>query len=301
MMRLRMTYGVCLAVALLGGSTVHAQSALGGAIGAPTAIVLRDSPSLGVQDNASFFQLDSVLKAREAIQQFRREYHRDLFIETFEHVPSADQTRVSKMWSRQAERYFSEWATTRAKTIGVDGVYILICRKPQHVHVLVYPSTPEQAFSDEDARALRKRLEHDLPKSPDSALSGAVTFVRNTVKDNLAARESAASSITLQTVIAIIAGVVGFWLLLSLVRAVLNRAGAGSDLGHGSLASGFFGALFGTTAGHWVYDHLFRAHPPAAPQPESDYLHGPQSAPATDAELSAEAHDHEEPTTWSHG
>jgi hypothetical protein len=274
----------------------QAQTALGGAVGPSAVLALRDSPRLGVQDHAGMFHADAVIKAREAIQRFRSEYHRDLFIETFDQVPAADRKRVNSFWSRQRERYFADWAATRAKTIGIDGVYVLICEHPKQVVVLVYPNTPEQEFTEENAQELRKRLERGLPKSPDDALSDAVAFVRNTVKDNLEVRAGDASSIRYENIVAVIAGIVGFWLLLSLVRAVLHRAGGSGDAAHGSLTAGFFGAMFGTAAGHWVYDRLFRAHPPAAPQSETEFLHGPPPAPQ--AEQTSEGNDQQEHSTW---
>ena len=175
-----------------------------------------------------------------------------------------------------------------ARAIGIDGIYILICKKPKRVQVLLYPNTPEQAFTEDNVRDLRKLLERELAQSPDAALSDAVAFVRNQVKDNLAERNSAAKSIGLQTVVLIVAGVIGFWLFLSLVRGVLHRAGGSGDPAHGGLTAGFFGALFGTAAGHWVYDRLFRAHPPAAPQSESEFLHGPAAVPEAEQTLESD-------------
>jgi hypothetical protein len=294
MKRSLLILGVCLAVAADGGMA-QAQSALGGAIGLSATAVLRDSPRIAVQDHAGMFKPDAVRNARAAIQQFRKGYHRDLFIETFDQVPAADQKRVASSWSRQRERYFAEWAAARAKAIGIDGVYVLICERPKQVYVLVYPNTAEQAFTEDNAAELRKHLERELVKSRDDALADVATYVRNKVQENLEAQKSEASSIRYETIVAIIAAVVGFWLLLSLVRAVLQRAGGSGDPAHGSLTAGFFGAMFGTAAGHWVYDRLFRAHPPAAPQAESELLHSP---PTHAAEPTSEGQDQEEPSTW---
>jgi hypothetical protein len=102
--------------------------------------------------------------------------------------------------------------------------------------------------------------------------------------DNLAERQSASKSIHFETIAVIVAGIVGFWLLLSLVRAVLPQTDSEST--HAGRTSGFLGALFGTTAGHWVYDRLFSTHPPAVPQPESDFFHNPPPAPAAVEERS---------------
>ena len=290
-----------LTAVLLVAPPVSAQAALGGAVGGPAAQAweaFADSPGLGVNDRAGLFSADAVARARESIRQFRHDYHRDLFIETFPHVPDADRKDVSSMWTRSRERYFTDWAKRRANAVGVDGVYVLICKDPKHVHVLVHPDTPEQAFTDDNAKELRRRLERQLPKSADTALNDAVEYVREAVKENLAAREAAAASIPFATVAWILGAVLGAWLLLSLARAVLHRRAAGAaDPGHVSLTSAFFAGLFGTTAGHWVYDRLFRDHAPASPQPESDFLHAPPPRPP-DPEHASETGDQEATATW---
>jgi hypothetical protein len=292
--------GASLTAVLLIALPVSAQAALGGAVGGPAAEAwdaFADSPGLGVNDRAGLFSADAVARARESIRQFRHDYHRDLFIETFAHVPDADGKRVSRMWTPSRERYFTDWAARRAKAVGVDGVYVLICKDPKHVHVLVHPDTPEQRFTDDNAKELRKRLERQLPKSADAALNDAVEYVREAVKENLAAREAASSAIPFGTVAWLLGAVLGAWLLLSLARAVLHwRAGA-ADPAHVGLTAAFFAGLFGTTAGHWVYDRLFRAHAPASPQPESDFLHAPPPRPP-DPEDAPGAGDQEASATW---
>jgi hypothetical protein len=291
---------VSLTVVLLGAPPLPAQEALGGAVGTPAARAwddLRDSPALAVNDRAGFFSADAVTRARAAIRQFRRDYHRDLFIETFPHVPDTDRKEVSGLWTRGRERYFADWATKRARAVGVDGVYVLVCKEPKHVHVLVYPDAPEQAFTADNAKTLRKRLEKQLPRSPDDALGDAVDFVRDTVKENLAARDAASSAIGIGAVAWIVGVVLGLWLVLSLVRTVLHwRGGSASDPGHVGLTAGFFAGLFGTAAGHWVYDRLFRAHAPASPQPESDFLR--PTPPRREPEPSEEPVDPETSARW---
>lgn len=283
-----MFLGVCLAGVLCSGSAAPAQSAVGGAAGSSALAALRDSPNLGVQDHAGLFHLDALVKARVAIQDFRRDYHRDLFIETFDRVPAADQKHVSALRLKAREHYFADWATNRARTIGLDGVYVLLCKEPRYVYVLVYPNTAEQAFGTDDAQSLRRLLERELPQTPDAALLDTVAFVRNTVSDNLIARERASQSIRFETVAAIIGAVVVFWLLLSLVRAVLKRTEANHDAAQAGLTASFLGALFGTTASLWICDRLLRAHPPAAPQPESDLLYQPPPLVKTENEEAGE-------------
>ena len=267
-------FGFILVVAGLGGvSDASAQSSLGAATGCVAVAALSDSPSLCIHDRAGLFQFDTVAKAREGLRQYRREYHRDLFLETFAHPPTTDQSLVRRLIRQHQDKYFTNWARQRADAIGVDGVYVLICKEPKHVIVLVHPNTPEQAFSGDKAKELRKRLERQLAKSPDTAPGLALAFVRDTVNESLSTPVSEANSIRFETVLAILAGIGGVWLLLSLVRAILMRRDiVKHDRASVGLLAGFCAALFGTTAGHWIYDHVFHAHGPATPAPESEYL-----------------------------
>ena len=284
---------IALLVVLGNGSLAFAQNALGGATGLTAPVALNDSPCLGVQDHAGLFSLSAVSKTREAIQQFRHEFHRDLVVETFAHVSAEDQKRLRSLNRKALEKFFGSWATRRASTIGIDGVYILICKEPREVYVLISPQTPEQPFTEDNARELRRSLERQLPKAPDAALTDAVALMRTTVSDNLADRQSSSTSIHYETIALLVAGFIGFWLLLSLVRSVLPKTD--SDPHYVGRTSGFLGALFGTTAGHWVYDRLFRAHPPSRSQPESDYLHS--QTPMTEGDLT-ESHTADVTESW---
>jgi hypothetical protein len=277
-------------------SVAHGQAALGAATGCSAVEVLSDSPVMGVHDRAGRFSPEAVARARAAIRQFRQDYHRDLFVETFAQVPAAAPKHVTAA-------YFADWSKHRANTIGVDGVYILICFKPVDVEVVVHPDTPEQAFTGENVKGLRRQLERQLKHSPDAALEDAVRYVRDTVKENLTERQSAGLSIPFGTVAAVIGGVVAVWLLLSFVRAVVVRSKKPDDpSAQASLTAGFCAALFGNTAGHWIYDRVFHAHAPAAPRPESEFLHASPPRPKAKVEHSADdAHAEPRPFESSDG
>ena len=105
-------------------------------------------------------------------------------------------------------------------------------------------------------------------------------------------------------------GALGLWGVLGLVRLRLRTA-APPEARSPALFAALLGGLFGSAAGHWIYDTLFVAasrsavaEPPAPVAPAAPKEAGPVEAAEPPAPTPAErldlaAHDHpiEEPTT----
>src|SRR5262245_53351858 len=87
----------------------------------------------GVIDGAKFFSEDAVKKARERVEQIRKDYGKGLFIETIDKAESKD--AVDRMAS---EKY---------KEHQVGGVYVLICKEPQRLRIQVGERTRQRAFT----------------------------------------------------------------------------------------------------------------------------------------------------------
>src|SRR5256885_16976574 len=75
------------------------------------------------KDEADFFSRDAVKRADQRIQQMKDRTGIDLVIETFA-KPDEDPGTTPKA------EFFPRWANRRAKAIDVQGVYVLICRRP---------------------------------------------------------------------------------------------------------------------------------------------------------------------------
>ncbi len=112
---------------------------------------------------------------------------------------------------------------------------------------------------------------------------------------------------------AVMAGALGLWGVLGLVRLRL-RTGAPPEARSPALFAALLGGLFGSAAGHWIYDTLFvaasrsaaAAEPPEQAAPAAPKEAGPVEAveppaptPAERLDLAAHDHSTEEPTTPS--
>src|SRR5437588_448345 len=93
----------------------------------------------GVNDNAGFFKPETVQKADAILRDIKKRDQKEVVIETFASVPAGKEDQVKDRAER--ERFFDEWAKRNARTAQVNGIYILICRKPGHVEVEVNNDT----------------------------------------------------------------------------------------------------------------------------------------------------------------
>jgi uncharacterized protein len=267
------------------------------------------APTTGVNDDAQFFSPQAVEQANLKIQSIRKEFKKDLLIETVTAVPAEMQSNLDQL-GRQ--RFFAEWADQRAEAARLSGIYILLCKEPSHLQVRVGRQTRERAFTLADRDELVQNL---LPllkaKQFDVALAEAVDFVQQKLRGNLGHARPPGQAKPAQAkpdppdpaqggsplVSWLLIGglvLVGVWVMLAVIRAVGRAASGGSGEygpggaggygggGGGGFGSSLLGGLFGAAAGYWLYDTFFRgSHGSAAGGPQA---HG-VTTPATSEPL----------------
>ena len=150
------------------------------------------------------------------------------------------------------------------------------------VVVVVAPEALGRAITAVDAKALHDRLvwfrSQDTAKN-DKILLNAVEQVHEDAAYNLR------PPFPWLQVSGVLLGVLGLWGVLGLVRRRMRGTSVAGppETGRLVLYGGLLGGMFGTVAGHWIYDSLFvaasrSAVPVAASAPE------PPPAEAGDAE-----------------
>src|SRR5262249_28716232 len=110
----------------------------------------------GVNDNAGFFKPETVQKADAILREIKNRAQKGGVIETFASVPAGKEDQVKDKAER--ERFSDEWAKRNARTAQVNGIYVLICKKPGHVEVEVGNETSKRAFPPADRRQLEDIL-----------------------------------------------------------------------------------------------------------------------------------------------
>src|SRR6516162_8144247 len=110
-----------------------------------------------IKDDGKFFSAEAVKKANKQIREIARKYDRDLLIETVAAVPGDQAERVKGMSAQERSKFFYNWASDRAEAAVVHGVYILICKEPSRLEIVITPRA-RKAFDREAFDKLRDSL-----------------------------------------------------------------------------------------------------------------------------------------------
>ena len=131
-----------------------------------------------IKDEAKFFTPDAIKKANKEIRDLARKYDKDLLIETFPTVPGDHAERVKNMTGEERGKFFYNWANDRAEAAVVNGIYILICKEPARLEIIITRKA-RSTFDKEAFAKLRELLLRQFrDKHYDAGLSQAVDFVR---------------------------------------------------------------------------------------------------------------------------
>jgi len=208
-----------------------------------------------VKDEAKLFSASAVEKANGEIAAINRKYRKDLLIETLESPPASQAEKFAKP-GRTRDEFYNAWARERARKAQVNGIYVLITKKPGHVGVEVGNDTQRRAFSLENRNKLREILVDAFNKNEhDKGLLEGVRYVDRTISENEggAARPKselapvaqrgenhnvpgAGGGIGMGWIIWVVIILIGFFILRGLFRALTGggaRPGYGGGYGPG--------------------------------------------------------------------
>ncbi|HEY7330482.1 MAG TPA: hypothetical protein VH592_22770 [Gemmataceae bacterium] len=208
-----------------------------------------------IHDDAKMFHDSAIDRAEQEITNIRRTFERGLFVRTVASPAPQPSRWLPQLRTPRVNRMLEEQDRTFAEESGAPGVYVLICKRPRDVHVVIWP--PDDAeLNRHDAENLRQSLLRDLhDKSADDALFALVDRLQDILQDRAA---HGSSPVINDIVLAgLLGGGLALWLLLRLIRRRI-RAGDASEQGtlpHETPAS--LGTMFGFPAGLWIYDKIY--------------------------------------------
>ncbi len=137
-----------------------------------------------IKDDAGLFSAAAVGRASEVIKDIKRDFKKDVRVETFPALAA----KFNNLTPEQKQKYFDDWAESRAKALATEGVYIFVCKEPGHLEVVVDNATRMKAFTAANRDELvRQLLEGFKAKKFDQALLAALDQIHNTVDKNLKA------------------------------------------------------------------------------------------------------------------
>jgi hypothetical protein len=237
-------------------------------------------------DDAHIFSSGAVAQAQQVIDQIRSTHQKDLNVESIASVP-ADQQDALKAQGKAV--FFEQWARERAKAMGTNGVYVLICMDPRHLQVEVGNRTETREFTAADRDGLRNQLISDFKaQNYDAGLTDAANFVlermdsntrRSGVPNNPGMEFGQNSPLYGQRNGSGEGTHFGAWICLGIVVLFLvmifRRSGGGSGGygpnypvnpggqmgwggGGGGFGRGLLGGILGGALGSWGYDRFSR-------------------------------------------
>jgi hypothetical protein len=259
--------------------------------------VLAASGRPAVIDKAGLFSSAAVERANSLLAEIRERYGIDLYVDTVKQIPGVDPERLRTMRSRERAALLRSIAEQRAEDARIDGIYILVSTEPRNTLLVGWPPGREwegtwwtPRFVEDGGGLSNYKRENDLRRpfarklgdNPDDALQELVDHFRVVVRSR---SRDPASPLTTWPALALVGGLFGLWVLLSLLRSWRARQEAavtGVPAGPIYLPA-MLGSLFGVPAAYWVYDRLFRLERPCTSPPPDESAHPgtPPAQPAT--------------------
>lgn len=139
-----------------------------------------------VKDRADYFSKDAVEKANAEILAIKKEFNKDLLIETFPEIPADKKADYDPKDKEKRAAFFLKWAEERAKAADVHGIYILICKSEGHFQIYVDPATEKKEFTSGNRNELRSELLATFKRKEfDHGLLEAVKYVHRTFAANI--------------------------------------------------------------------------------------------------------------------
>ncbi|HEY7423288.1 MAG TPA: hypothetical protein VH682_03510 [Gemmataceae bacterium] len=243
-----------------------------------------------IRDDAGLFHANAVAQAEPRIDDIRRTFERNLFVQTVSSIAPHEQRRFWWLKPRQVNRILDEQAQKIADQSGV-GIYVIICNAPPDVHVVVRPDD-DPWFTRDDAESLRRTLARRLhDRGADQSLLALVDQVRTTLQAH-ATRGQSTSVVSEFALAVLLGGGMALWLVLSIV-CFKRRAAQPVEEDVAEQArrtAALLGAMFGSPSGLWIYDKLY-----PCPAGSSGLPCAPEAPPTAEGEATEKADVEEHP------
>jgi uncharacterized membrane protein YgcG len=135
-----------------------------------------------IKDEGKFFKPETLEKANKKIREIYENNKKDVVIETIETL-TADQEKQLKEEGKQ--KFFAKLALDRARALGVNGIYIILCKKPTHLQVHMDPQTQKKAFTVANRKVLIDKIIASFKEEKfDEGLLAGLDVIDATLKAN---------------------------------------------------------------------------------------------------------------------
>ncbi|MFM7151684.1 MAG: TPM domain-containing protein [Gemmataceae bacterium] len=133
-----------------------------------------------IKDDGKFFSREGLDKANLKIRQIYEKYKKDVIIETMSGL-TAEQDK--KLAEDGKTPFFARMAREKSMNQGLNGIYIMILRKPQHLQVHMDPETQKKMFTVASRKQLIEKISEQFRDgSFDAGLLEGLESIESTLK-----------------------------------------------------------------------------------------------------------------------
>jgi len=148
-------------------------------VGTSRADVVTKPGQLVVEDNAKLFSAEGINRAKDEFARLQSKTGRQVMVETLAELPAAEQAKVAKLIeakdSAGIRKFWGDFTKAEAKTDRAKGIYILINRKPGHVHVIADAEMRNKGFDEGKEQNLASDLLKAMQESKNEKSDAART------------------------------------------------------------------------------------------------------------------------------
>jgi hypothetical protein len=238
--------------------------------------------SAQITDDAGLFRAETLSQAETRIQQIREQTGKQVAVWTIKELPKERAAKINLDDAGQRKELFEELVREHIKKLDLQGVHLLVCQDPPHIGITVTEDT-EALFGkwyrehlkgrmigkfqpDNPDQHLFKALRNKLRSgpNPNAGLLEALDYVGTKLDYNRPIDQT-----NLYLGLVIMAGMIGAWVFLGMVRARLRKRGPASAGVHDADDSGrsiaVLGGGIGAVSGQWLVNRLFGRRVPDEP------------------------------------
>jgi uncharacterized membrane protein YgcG len=108
-----------------------------------------------IKDDGKFFGKEGTEKVNKKIRAIYENYKKDVIVET---IAALTPEQAKKLEEDKPTKFFAKLASDRSKELGLNGIFILICKKPTYLQIHMDPATQKKAFTASDRAATRGKI-----------------------------------------------------------------------------------------------------------------------------------------------
>jgi uncharacterized membrane protein YgcG len=135
-----------------------------------------------VKDDGKFFTAEGLKKANAKIKDIYKKYKKDVVVETIDALSVDDEKKAKEEGNM---KYFTKHGVKRIDDLGVNGVYLVLSKKPRFGRIVMDPQTQKAAFKAADRdKAYAKLVERFKESEFDEGLLAALDSIEASLKAN---------------------------------------------------------------------------------------------------------------------